>query len=258
MNIFRAILFITLSLFFISQASAASGDEEAIKKSLSRIIPNEAPDSIAETPVPGLYEVVYGSEILYVTRDGRYLIQGDLVDLKEKINLTEEKKSRGRVELIKTIDTSTAVIFGPENPRYVVYVFTDVDCTYCRKMHKEMATYNRLGMEIRYLAYPRSGINTESYYKMVSVWCSDDRQAAMTRAKTGARMERKECDNPIEDHMAKAAFVGLSGTPTLLLPDGTVIPGYVPPEQLRRILDERIAGISFSVPMAPLTETPAH
>ena len=258
MKIFYTILFSGLFLLVTGQTAIASDDEAAIKKALSRIIPSEAPDSITETPVPGLYEVTYGSEILYVTRDGHYLIQGDLVDLKERVNLTEKKKSQGRKALFDAIDPATTVNFKPEKTRYVVYVFTDVDCPYCRKMHKQIEDYEKLGMEIRYLAYPRSGINTESYYKMVAVWCADDRQAAMTKAKSGARMERVTCDNPVQDHMAKASLVGLSGTPTLLLSDGTVIPGYVPPDQLIRILDERIAGIPSGIPMAPVTDTPAH
>lgn len=258
MKIFYTILFSGLFLLVTGQTAIAGDDEAAIKKALSRIIPSEAPDSITKTPVSGLYEVTYGSEILYVTHDGRYLIQGDLVDLKERVNLTEKKKSQGRKALFDAIDPATTVNFKPEKTRYVVYVFTDVDCPYCRKMHKQIADYEKLGMEIRYLAYPRSGINTESYYKMVAVWCADDRQAAMTKAKSGARMERVTCDNPVQDHMAKASLVGLSGTPTLLLSDGTVIPGYVPPDQLIRILDERIAGIPSGIPMAPVTDTPAH
>ncbi len=260
MKILNTLLISSLILFMSGNSAAAGGDDEAaIKQTLARIIPGEAPDSIAETPVPGLYEVTYGSEILYITRDGRYLIQGDLVDLKERVNLTEEKRSEGRKAVFGAIDPETTVNFKPEKTRYVVYVFTDVDCPYCRKMHNRIADYEKLGMEIRYLAYPRSGLNTESYYKMLAVWCADDRQAAMTRAKSGARMKRVSCENPIEDHMAKASLVGLTGTPTLLLSDGTVIPGYVPPDQLIRILDERIAGIPSGLPMlVPLTDTPDH
>ncbi len=229
---------------------AASDDTTAIKDALSRIIPGQQADSITETPVSGLYEVTYGSEILYVTGDGRFLIQGDLVDLQNKINLTDEKRSQGRMTLLKSIDATTAITFAPEKTRYVVYVFTDIDCPYCRKMHKEIEAYMKLGIEIRYLAYPRSGVNTDSYFKAVSVWCAEDRPAAMTLAKSGSRMARSNCENPVLDHMAKAGLVGLTGTPTLLLPDGTVIPGYVPANQLASILGERVGGGSPSIPLA--------
>jgi len=259
MNAIRSTIIFCLFFLISGLAMAASEDDAAIKKTLSHVIPGQQPDSIVETPISGLYEVIYGSEILYVTGDGRFLIQGDLVDMQKKVNLTEEKRSQGRMALLESIDAATAITFAPDKTRYVVYVFTDVDCPYCRKMHKGIEAYKKLGIEIRYLAYPRSGVNTESYFKMVSVWCAEDRQAAMTKAKSGTRMPRSNCENPVLDHMAKAGQIGLTGTPTLLLPDGTVIPGYVPPDQLIRVLDERIGKASPRIPLAPpVTDTPAH
>jgi len=232
-----------LALFFLSGIalnSQAAEDLSVLRDVLSQIIPGEQPDSLQVTPVAGLYEVVYGSDLFYISADGRYVLLGDLVDLQTRTNLSEVKRSEGRRRIMDAIDPDSTIIFRPEKVRYVVNVFTDIDCPYCRKMHSEIEDYLAQGIEIRYLAYPRSGANTESYYKAVSVWCSDDRKAALTFAKSGGKMERKSCSNPVLDHMAKAGQIGITGTPTLVLPDGSVIAGYVPADQLIRILDERI------------------
>ncbi len=218
-----------------------TGPAAPLQQILERIIPGQAPDAVEATPIPGLYQVMYGSELFYITGDGRYVLQGDLIDLQSRVNLSEERRSQVRRGIMADIDPATAIIFPAKGrTRYVVDVFTDVDCTYCRKMHREIDQYQRRGIEIRYLAYPRTGINTKSYYRAVAVWCAEDRQAAITHAKQGGRMERTQCDNPVEAHMAKAGQIGISGTPTLVLPDGGVIAGYVPADQLIRILDERI------------------
>lgn len=220
--------------------SHAAEDLSALRDVLGQIIPGEQPDAVQATPIAGLYEVVYGTDLFYISADGRYVLQGDLVDLQTRTNLSEVKRSEGRRHIMAAIDPDSAIIFRPKKPRYVVNVFTDIDCPYCRKMHKEIDDYQARGIEIRYLAYPRTGVNTESYYKAVSVWCSKDRKAALTFAKSGGKMERKSCNNPVQDHMAKAGQIGITGTPTLVLPDGRVIAGYVPADQLIRILNERI------------------
>ncbi len=216
---------------------------QELREVLRRIVPGQAPDAVEASPVPGLYEVRYGTEVFYMTAGGRYVLQGDLVDLETRTNLSEEKRSAARLRIMAGIDPATAIVFPAKGARrYVVNVFTDVDCTYCRKMHREIEEYQRRGIEIRYLAYPRSGVNTKSYYRAVSVWCSEDRQEAITFAKSGGKMARRDCPNPVEEHMAKAGEIGITGTPTLVLPDGSVIAGYVPAKQLIRILDERIGG----------------
>jgi len=235
-----AAVFVSFLSLFPLNLSAAEGQTAAIEKVLERVLHNRKPDAIVAAPVKGLYEVRYGAEIVYVTQDGRFLLQGDLFDLQSISNLTEAKRSVVRKEIIAAIDPATMIIFKPQKTRYVVDVFTDVDCPYCRKMHKKIDRYLHEGIEVRYLAYPRSGVNTPSYFKAVAVWCSPDRQAAMTLAKSGGKLEPKSCSNPVLDHMAKAGAIGISGTPTLVLPDGSVIAGYIPADQLRRILDERI------------------
>jgi thiol:disulfide interchange protein DsbC len=225
----------------ITTASAGETDDIAnIKKVLSTLMPQATPDSVKPAAFPGMYEAIYGPQVIYVSSDGRYMLEGDLYDLKNRTNLTETKRRAGRAKVINAIDEKSMIVFAPEKDKvkYIITAFTDVDCGYCRKLHRQIKEYNDLGIEMRYLAYPRSGVNTPSYFKAVSVWCSADRNKAMTEAKSGAKMDKKECDNPVKEHMAAAKEVGVSGTPTLVLESGQVIPGYVEPKRLLQILDQ--------------------
>jgi len=222
-------------------ASASAGEKEelaTVRAALKAAVPQSDPDSLMAAPFPGMYEAVYGTQVLYISGDGRYLLEGDLFDLKTRANLSENKRQAGRAKVVNDIDPKTMIIFEAENPKYTVSAFTDIDCGYCRKLHREMADYNKLGITIRYLAFPRSGVNTESYYKAVSVWCAADRKAAMTEAKSGATPPKRDCDNPVQAHMAAARAVGVTGTPTLVLENGRVIPGYVEPKRLLQILEQ--------------------
>jgi len=233
--------FVTLLLGAAPALWAGEAEDIAtIKQRLSQIIPNDQPDVVRPTPLAGLYEVIYGGQIFYVTADGRYLIEGDLLDLQKMVNLTERTRKGQRKAVLERLDEDDMIVFRPQGAvKHVVTVFTDVDCGYCRKLHREMDQYLNRGIEIRYLAFPRSGKFTESYYKAVSAWCAKDRQAALTRAKQGEKLPRAQCDNPVDEHMAAARMVGVSGTPTLLLEDGEMITGYVPADRLAQMLDGR-------------------
>jgi thiol:disulfide interchange protein DsbC len=238
---------VAMSLMAGSMTVATAGEAEDIsniKQVLSKLMPQATPDSVKAAAIPGMYEAVYGPQVIYVSSDGRYMLEGDLYDLKNRINLTETKRRAGRAKVINAIDEKSMIVFSPEKDKvkYTITAFTDVDCGYCRKLHKQIKQYNDLGIAVRYLAYPRSGVNTPSYYKAVSVWCSADRKEAITEAKSGAKMERKDCDNPVKAHMAAAKEVGVTGTPTLVLQSGQVIPGYVEPKRLIKILDQLTQG----------------
>ncbi|NOX77066.1 MAG: DsbC family protein [Gammaproteobacteria bacterium] len=216
-------------------------DIAKVREVLKDLMPQAQPDSVKSSGMPGMYEAVFGPQVLYVSADGRFMLEGDLYDLKTRINLTEAVRDVGRAKVIAALDEKGMIIFAPEQFKHTVTAFTDIDCGYCRKMHKQMSEYNALGIRFRYLSYPRSGLNTASYYKAAAVWCADDRQAAMTKAKSGAKLEEyqsKDCDNPIKEHMAAANKVGVKGTPTLVLENGRVIPGYVEPKRLLTILEQ--------------------
>ncbi len=239
MNKHTVVVMALLAMFSLS----AAADESDVRKALTKIIPGQMPDVIAETPYKGLYEVVIGSDIFYLSADGRYLIQGDMIDLNTEVNMTEGRRNKGRHDLMATIDLASKLRYTPAEDKvaHVIDVFTDVDCTYCRKLHGQMAEYNDNGIEIRYLAFPRAGIGSRSYDKIVSVWCAEDQKAEMTLAKNGQKPQQKSCENPVQEHMALARKIGINGTPALVLEDGTLLPGYIPPVQLKKILDERKA-----------------
>ena len=220
-------------------ATTPADELAAVKAAIEKMAPGNKIDRIQATSIPSIYEVMMGAEVVYISKDGRYMLQGDLIDINAKKNLTEDQRAKGRIKLLSAVKPSDMIIFSPKTPKHVVAVFTDIDCPYCRKMHDEIAAYNRLGIEIRYLAFPRSGINTESYNKMVAVFCAPDRKAAMTAAKANKPVPAKTCVNPVEAHMRLVSELGLTGTPTLILKDGSIIPGYVPAERLAAALNEK-------------------
>jgi thiol:disulfide interchange protein DsbC len=196
-------------------------------------IPGTKPEDLHPSPVPGIYELTRGADLLYVTTDGKFAFVGDLYDLPTNNNLTEEHRKETRLRMIGAIPESQMVIFAPKNPRYTVTVFTDVDCAYCRQLHSQINEFNRLGVRVRYLFYPRSGPHTESWTKAEEVWCSANRNDALTRAKLGQALSAKPCvDNPVARHYALGKEFQLEGTPAIVLADGELVPGYMPPDLL--------------------------
>ena len=202
-------------------------------------IPGAKVDQLKATPIPGMYEYTRGTEIAYVTADGKYAISGDLFDLAKNDNLTEQHRRELRSKLIAAVPEDQMLIFGPKDPKYTITVFTDVDCAYCRKLHSQIAEYNRLGVRVRYLMYPRTGPNTSSWTKAEQVWCSPDRNDALTRAKLGQDLKAKPCaDNPVARTYQLGQDFSLQGTPAIILADGDLLPGYVPPDVLVKQLKD--------------------
>jgi len=200
-------------------------------------------DAIRPSVITGLYEVAHGGEVLYVTTDGRYAVTGDLYETGNGKNLTEQRRSETRLAALKTVADDEAIIFSPKAPRYTITVFTDVDCQYCRKLHSEIAEYNRLGVRVRYVFYPRSGPGTDSWRKAEVVWCSANRQEALTRAKQGTEVGGKACKNtPVARTYALGQELGIRGTPGIFTDHGEYLPGYYPPAQLVEKLKELEGG----------------
>lgn len=221
----------------VSAPLLAEEDFGAVEERIRALAPNAGSIAISETPIEGLLMVQVSGDIVYATSDGKYLIQGRVIDLDTREDLTEGAKAEVRREVMADMDTSKQIVFAPEEPAYELTVFTDIDCGYCRKLHEQVPEYNKEGISIRYMAFPRAGIGSRSYEKAVTVWCSDDQQQAMTEAKAGAEMAPIQCDNPVAEQYQLGMTLGVSGTPALLTPDGELIPGYVPPAQLRQRLD---------------------
>ncbi len=197
-------------------------------------------DDLAPSPIPGVYQFVQGAEVSYLTADGKYFLDGNVYDMATRANLTESLRSRARMALINGVPESEMLIFSPKNPLYTITVFTDVDCQYCRKLHSDMAELNKLGVRVRYLFYPRTGPNTESWRKAEVVWCSADRNEALTRAKAGAQLDmNKSCGpTPVAREYALGQSVGVRGTPAILTESGDFISGYMPPRDLLKAIKQ--------------------
>ncbi len=239
---------ILLSLFLLGFGfGSANADDAAqfdkIKERMTKEL-GQTPTSIASSPIKGLYEVVIGPEVYYMTQDARYIFRGDLLDMQSKANLTDAKRDGARLAALDAIGEKNMIVFAPKETKHTITVFTDIDCGYCRKLHSEMAEYNNLGIKVRYMAYPRAGIPSESYNKAVSVWCADDRKKAMTAAKVSGSITAKTCDNPVAKEFELGQALGVNGTPALVLENGKIYPGYAPAKQLSELLDKIKSGKS--------------
>lgn len=189
--------------------------------------------SVTESPLPNLYTIeLEGGGVLYGTADGTHIISGDMyrIENNDLTNLAEVRREVRRRDLMAEVPAADAWVFAAAGgkPKAVINVFTDVDCHYCRQLHLEVPQLNAMGIEVRYLGYPRAGIGSESYSKIVSAWCSSDRDEALTAAKAGTAIPAKDCDNPIADQYNLGQRVGVTGTPAIITQDGRLIPGYRP------------------------------
>jgi len=222
-----------------SQQAADAETAAKIHNSLSVLLPNLTPDEVRATPVENLFEVTFGSRVVYITADGRYLLQGKMIDLETRTEITEERLSELKLAALNKVGDDQMVIYAPEETKYTVTVFTDIDCGFCRRLHAEMDKYHEQGIAIRYLFYPRAGLGSDSYAKAVSVWCADDRKGAMDTSKAGKEIPGRTCENPVAEHYELGQQMRISGTPALVLQNGEIVPGYVSAAKLRRALDQR-------------------
>lgn len=222
--------FILANLFL----SAGANDDTEIYERLESILSYEQAPTVRVSPISSLREIVVGSSIFYLSEDGRYLFQGDLIDLHTRKNLTEISRDGVRKSMFETINEATTINFLSQKieSRNKIYVFTDIDCGYCRKLHLEVPGLNDAGVTVSYLSYPRSGLEGESYEKAVDVWCSTDRNKALTRAKLGKKIARHDCDSPVEKHYNLGKAIGLKGTPAIYTKDGFYLGAYATSESL--------------------------
>ena len=225
-----------------SAPSVAANGSQAVAASDPRLqiiskLPGTRLEDLQPSPIPGMYELTRGAKIAYVTSDGRYAISGDLIDIAADHNLSEIHRRELRARLINGVPESDMIVFGAADAPYTVNVFTDVDCAYCRELHRQIADYNRLGIRIRYLSYPRTGPNTESWRKAEEVWCANNRNQALTAAKQNAPVDSKICpDNPVAREYALGRDLRIDGTPALVTSSGELLPGYMAPLDLAKHL----------------------
>ncbi len=199
-------------------------------------------EDVRPSPIDGLYEVQSGAEVGYVSDDGRFYVDGDVFDMTSRHNLTEDRRKVGRLALLAGVKDADAIVFSPAGPvRHTLTVFTDVDCGYCRRMHQEIAEFNRLGFRVRYLMFPRNGPDTDAWRKAEAVWCSPDRKEALTRAKRGETVKAARCETPVAAQHELGRKLGIHGTPGIFTDRGEYLAGYMPPASMAEYLAEPAA-----------------
>lgn len=215
-----------------------------VQKALTTLAPGVQVDSIEPAALPGFYQVIASGQLMYLSTDGRYLLNGDLIDLARKKNVSNAAWAKFRQTELAKVPASQRIVYAPAHPKYTVTVFTDVNCGYCRALHEHIAAFNNAGIAVEYLAWPREGIAstsgkpTATYSEMVSVWCAADRKATFSAATKGDAPAAATCKNPVADQFDLGLKLGISGTPTIVAPDGRTLGGYVTPEQLLTALQQ--------------------
>lgn len=232
---------ILVTSLLCSGFSVAQQPSNEITNGFKQLAPKAKITSTSTTPIKGIKQINLDSDnindVYYMTDDGKYFIQGSIIETNTRRNLTEDSKTSKRKDIVDKFDKNQRIDFFPEDMKHHITVYTDIDCGYCRKLHTEMQDYNDLGIGISYLFWPRSGINTPSYDKAVSAWCAVDRNEAMTLAQNGTTLEPKQCDNPVADHYKSGKKIGVNGTPNIVTDAGELIPTYMPAQALLQRLE---------------------
>ncbi len=233
--LFSIIMLIASIIIFTKSEQSSSmqqPNEDDIRSAISEKLNLEI-EAIADSPVLGLQQVFTDKGLFYVSNNGEYFLQAKVFNISSEkvVDETEFALRNVRKEGLKQFEDSM-IEFAAEDEKYVINVFTDATCGYCRKLHNEIEQYRDLGITVRYLAWPRAGINSQTYQDTVSIWCSEDPQQAMTDAKAGKRIAGQTCENKVAQQYEFGQKVGVQGTPNIILPDGSVFPGYQPANQL--------------------------
>ncbi|SEG80689.1 DsbC family protein [Marinobacterium lutimaris] len=241
----RALVAAMLMLVVAQGAQAAEDANNKIAERIKSVDSRLDVESVTATPMDGLFEVVLSSgEVLYTDSEGEYVLSGELFHLEQGrglVNLTEQRMQKVRVDALAKIPAEQRVVFPAKGERKArIQVFTDVDCVYCRRLHSEVETLNEMGIEVDYLAFPRGGERSAAAGKMSAIWCAEpgeERRELMNRAKAGEALEPVNCENPVLDQFHLGQQLGVNGTPALILDNGQMLPGYVPAERLKQILE---------------------
>ena len=231
----------------VSVPPVSSTPEAIVRQTLLKLVPQAKIDQIAPSPLPGFYQVIASGHLVYISGDGKYLINGDVIDAAKGSSLSDDAWAAYRKTELAKVPVSDRIVFAPPNPKYTVTVFTDVTCPYCRMLHEQINAFNKEGIAVQYLAWPRSGVTgddgkpTATYKEMVSIWCSADRNDAFTQAKKGHDPKPAECKNPVKDQFDLGLRLGVTGTPAVYAEDGTLIGGYLSPQDMLKAVQEHSA-----------------
>ncbi len=227
----------------VPAALAQEDAGELLKQELAtKLLGVEATD-ISESPIEGIFQITVGTNVAYVSADGRFLLRGEIYDIETSQNLTENVRATTRTEMLGAVDPETILVFSPpeDEIRHTVTIFTDIDCGYCRQFHRDIDRVNELGIAVHYLFYPRTGPDTESWTKADKVWCADDRNTAFTGATVENVVPEATCaETPVRAHFNLGIDVGVRGTPSIFSASGELLGGYLRPEELLVALDESL------------------
>ena len=241
----RTLLALAFTPLLALAAPALAAQDMAVPPEITaataKLMPDMAPSWVKPAPLKGLWEVAFGPHIFYISADGQYLLRGDIMNLDSRENLTRPARNKARLGAVDSLGEANMIVFRPKVTRHTVTVFTDVECGYCAKLHAEMQTYLDKGIAVRYVAFPRAGVGSGTYDTMVSVWCAADQHKAMTQAKAGQPVEPKSCPNPVAAQYEMGQLVGVRGTPTIVLDNGDIVPGYLPAARLEDALEQAAA-----------------
>lgn len=227
----------------LAQATVSATPESKMRQTLEQLVPQAKIEQIAPAPLPGFHQVIASghltsSHLVYISNDGRYVFNGELIDVAKRENLTDNAWAVYRKAELAKVPISDRIVFAPPKPKYTVTVFTDVTCPYCRVLHDHVKEINKEGIAVQYLAWPRSGITgedgqpTSTYKEMVSIWCAADRNEAFDAAKQDHAPKARDCKNPVKEQFELGLRLGVTGTPAVYAQDGTLIGGYLTPRQM--------------------------
>ncbi len=231
----HSVILAVVAASVFSLSAEAADDYGRVKSRLTKSFPQLSSAVVKPSPVPDLLRVEFGDDIAYVTKDGKYLLLGELVEVDTRKNLNSAMPTEHGKQVVREIEElgeANMIVMGPKNAKRSMTVFTDVDCPYCAKLHQDVPELNRHGIKVRYLLFPRTGLDSETYRKSVSVWCAADRVKAVGIAKSGGQVESKTCPNPVEKHYRLGEKAGVQGTPTIFLDNGQRLGGYMPVDRM--------------------------
>lgn len=218
-------------------AGAASPDPQAAKLAAQFHLD---PAAVSPGPLPGLYRLRIGPQVGYVTADGRYLIRGDIIDLRSRVDLTRQERAAARLAYLRELGEADMIVFAPPHPQHTITVLTDIDCEYCRMLERERPALNAMGIAVRYLFFPRDGAGSASWNKAVAVWCAKDRRRAFEQAMRGEPVRSAHCNAAaVAAGFRFGALLGVGGTPAIITDEGRLIDGYLPAGELANAIAGR-------------------
>ena len=235
--------FLAITLVLISNYALA--DVSIVVNKLKPFFPEIQAESISPSQLDGYYEVILTDpfiDVIYISTDGKYVIQGAVTDLELMTNISTNRISEIKLDILESISDNDKIIFRAKEEKYVINVFTDVDCPYCAKLHADMKQMNNLGITVKYLASPLEQLHPNAQSAMEKIWCAEDKAIAIHNYKSKRQLpDSPECINPVAEQLAISKQLGVNGTPSIFFENGTNLPGYLPPNDLLNRILQTIA-----------------